>query len=250
MEFDLRGRVAFVTGASSGLGYRFARVLAQAGASVAIAGRRASRLDGLAKKFVEFGHKSVAVPLDVTDAAAIAPAMDAAEAALGPIDILVNNAGMNVQSLAVDMKVADFDSVIATNLRAPFLLATEAGRRMIARGKGGRIINIASIGAFRVLPGLAAYCASKAGLAMMTQCLAREWARHEINVNAICPGYIETELNSEWFKSEGGQKQIRSFPRRRLAQETDLDGMLLLLASDASRAITGSLMTVDDAQSL
>ncbi|MDE3116808.1 MAG: SDR family oxidoreductase, partial [Pseudomonadota bacterium] len=103
---------------------------------------------------------------------------------------------------------------------------------------------------FRVLPGLAIYCMSKAGLAMMTQCLAREWARHDINVNAICPGYIETEINSAWFKSEGGQKQIRSFPKRRLAQEADLDGVLLLLASDASRAITGSLMTVDDAQSL
>lgn len=250
MKFDLTGRVAFVTGATSGLGYRFARVLAEAGASVAIAGRRAGRLNDLARKFEAFGHKSVGVPLDVTDAAAIAPAFDAAEAALGPIDILVNNAGMNVQSLAVDMKVADFDSVIATNLRGPFLLATEAGRRMIARGKGGRVINIASIGALRVLPGLAAYCASKAGLAMMTQCLAREWARHGINVNAICPGYIETELNSAWFQSEAGQKQVRSFPRRRLGQESDLDGMLLLLASEASRAITGSLLTVDDGQSL
>lgn len=250
MEFNLGGRVAFVTGASSGLGRRFARVLAGAGANVAIAGRRAERLADLKAELESLGRKCAAVTLDVTDAAAVPRAFDAAEAALGPIDILVNNAGMNVQSLAVDMKVADFDSVIATNLRGPFLLATEAGRRMIARGKGGRIVNIASIGAFRVLPGLAAYCASKAGLAMMTQCLAREWARHDINVNAICPGYIETELNSEWFRSEGGQKQIRSFPKRRLAQESDLDGMLLLLASDASRAITGSLMTVDDAQSL
>lgn len=175
MEFDLTGRVAFVTGASSGLGRRFAKVLAQAGADVAIAGRRAARLTDLTAEIEALGRKCVGVPLDVTGAAAIAPAFDAAEAALGPIDILVNNAGMNVQSLAVDMKVADFDSVIATNLRGPFLLATEAGRRMIARGKGGRVINIASIGALRVLPGLAAYCASKAGLAMMTQCLAREW---------------------------------------------------------------------------
>ena len=250
MEFDLTGRVAFVTGASSGLGRRFAMVLAEAGADVAISGRRAARLAGLRAEIEGLGRKCVGVPLDVTDGAAIAPAFDAAEAALGPVDILVNNAGMNVQSLAVDMKVADFDSVIATNLRGPFLLATEAGRRMIARGKGGRVVNIASIGALRVLPGLAAYCVSKAGLAMMTQCLAREWARHGINVNAICPGYIETELNSAWFQSEAGQKQVRSFPRRRLGQEADLDGMLLLLASGASRAITGSLLTVDDAQSL
>jgi len=140
--------------------------------------------------------------------------------------------------------------VMNTNLRGPFLMARETARKMIARGKGGSIINIASIGALRVLPGLTAYCMSKAALAMMTQCLAREWARKNINVNAICPGYIETELNSEWFHSEKGQEQINSFPRRRLAAEQDLDGMLLLLASPAARAITGALLTVDDGQSL
>ena len=250
MEFDLTGRTALVTGATSGLGRRFARVLADAGARVAIAGRRVERLATLKAELEANGRASAAVPLDVTDASAIARAFDAAESALGPVDILVNNAGMNVQAAAVDIGAAEFDSVIDTNLRGPFLLATEAARRMIARGQGGRIINVASIGAFRVLPGLTAYCASKAGLAMMTQCLAREWARQGINVNAICPGYIETELNSDWFTSESGQKQIKSFPRRRLAQEQDLDGILLLLASEASRAITGALMTVDDAQSL
>jgi NAD(P)-dependent dehydrogenase (short-subunit alcohol dehydrogenase family) len=239
-----------VTGATSGLGNRFARVLADAGASVAIAGRRVQRLDALKRELEAKGVKCAAVQLDVTDAGALARAMDVAEAALGPIDILVNNAGMNLQAMAVDTGPVEFDAVMSTNLRGPFLLATEAGRRMIARGKGGRIINVASIGAFRVLPGLTTYCMSKAGLAMMTQCLAREWARYDINVNAICPGYIETEINSDWFESEGGQKQIRAFPRRRLAEAKDLDGLLLLLASDASRAITGSLMTVDDAQSL
>ncbi len=250
MEFDLTGRVAFVTGATSGLGRRFATVLAEAGAAVAIAGRRVERLSALKAELEAMGQRSVAVPLDVTDAGALSRAMDGAEAVLGPVDILVNCAGMNMQAAAVDTGPVEFDAVMNTNLRGPFLLATEAGRRMIARGKGGRIINIASIGAFRVLPGLATYCMSKAGVAMMTQCLAREWARHDINVNAICPGYIETELNAEWFASEGGQKQIKSFPRRRLAAEQDLDGMLLLLASDAGRAISGSLMTVDDAQSL
>ena len=219
MQFDLTGRVAFVTGATSGLGRRFAKILAEAGADVAIAGRRVERLADLKTELEALGRKCAAVPLDVTDAAALARAMDAAEAALGPVDILVNNAGMNVQAMAVDTGPVEFDAVMNTNLRGPFLLATEAGRRMIARGKGGRIINIASIGAFRVLPGLATYCMSKAGIAMMTQCLAREWARHDINVNAICPGYIETELNSDWFQCEGGQKQIKSFPKRRLAQE-------------------------------
>ena len=250
MKFNLTGRTAFVTGATSGLGRRFAKVLAQAGADVAIAGRRAERLADLKSEIEHLGRKCTAVPLDVTDISAIPPAFDAAEAALGPVHILVNNAGMSRDGKAVDITPQDFDAVVDTNLRAPFFMASEAARRMIARGLGGRIVNIASIGAFRVLPGLSIYCISKAGLVMMTQCLAREWARHDINVNAICPGYIETEINQDWFKSEGGQKQIKSFPKRRLAQESDLDGILLLLASEASRAITGSLMTVDDAQSL
>jgi NAD(P)-dependent dehydrogenase (short-subunit alcohol dehydrogenase family) len=247
-HIDLTGQTAFVTGATSGLGRRFAKVLAAAGARVAVAGRRLDRLEALRE---EIGNDQVAcITLDVTDDARLAPALDEAEAALGPIGILVNNAGVNVQGFVADQSAADFDAVFNTNLRGPLLLAKETGRRMIARGKGGRIVNIASIGAFRVLPGLSAYCISKAGIGMMTQCLAREWARHDINVNAICPGYIETELNSAWFHSERGEAQIRSFPKRRLAQEEDLDGTLLLLVSDASRAITGSLITVDDAQSL
>ena len=137
-----------------------------------------------------------------------------------------------------------------TNLRGAWLMATEFARRAMARKSGGNIINIASIGSFRVLPGLSAYCISKAGLAMMTQCLAREWIRHNIRVNAICPGYIETELNTDWFQSEKGRAQMQSFPAKRLMQETDLDGLLLLLASGASNAINGALLTVDDAQSL
>ncbi len=247
---NLTGKAAFVTGATSGLGRHFARLLAGAGAAVAVSGRRAERLADVAAEIEAAGGKAAAVPLDVTDAAAIAPALDAAEAALGPIDILVNNAGLSVQGLAIDVSAADFDLVMATNLRAPFLLATEVGRRMIAAKREGRIINIASIGAYRVLPGVTPYCISKAGVAMMTQCLAREWARKGINVNALCPGFIETELNGEWFTTDKGKAQIAGFPRKRLAQESDLDGMLLLLASDAARAITGSLLTVDDGQAL
>ncbi|HEY8947671.1 MAG TPA: SDR family oxidoreductase [Rhizomicrobium sp.] len=250
MQTDLNGQVAFVTGATSGLGRHFARVLADAGAAIAISGRRADRLADLRKEIERGGGKCIEIVLDVTDAAQVTPAFDKAEAALGPVTVLLNNAGMSADGPVADIATADFDLVMATNLRAPFLLAQEMGRRMIKRGTGGRIINIASITAFRVLPGSAPYCMSKAGLAMMTQCMAREWARYDINVNAICPGFIETELNSEWFETAKGKAQIQGFPKRRLQQAQDLDAALLLLASDASKAITGSLFTVDEGQSL
>ncbi len=250
MEFDLKGRVAFITGATSGLGRHFAELLAGKGASVAVTGRRSERLKDLVDTVTKAGGRAKAIALDVTDASRIAPALDEGEAALGQIDILINNAGMSVEGLATDVTAESFDQVMDTNLRGPFLLATEMARRMIKRGNGGRIINMGSMGSFRVLPGLTSYCTSKAAIAMMTQSLAREWARYGINVNALCPGYIETELNSAWFQSEKGKSQIKTFPRRRLALESDLDGMLLLLCSDASRAITGSLLTIDDGQSL
>jgi NAD(P)-dependent dehydrogenase (short-subunit alcohol dehydrogenase family) len=250
MKFDLSGKVAFVTGATSGLGKHFAKVLSMAGAAVAISGRRKERLLALQKDIQTAGGKCAIAVLDVTDAAQIPRALDEAEQALGPIDILVNNAGASADGPAEEIAVSDFDMVMATNLRAPFLLAQDMGRRMIARKQGGRIINISSITSFRVLPGSAPYCISKAGISMMTQCLAREWARHGINVNAICPGFIETELNEDWFRTEKGQAHIKSFPKRHLQQASDLDGTLLLLASDASNAITGSLFTVDEGQSL
>ena len=247
-HFDLSGEITFVTGATSGLGRHFARVLARSGAAVALAGRRRDRLESAKAEIEKAGGRAAAIVVDVTDAAALAPALDAAEEALGPISILVNNAGLNVQSRAVDLDTADFDRLMSTNLRAPFLLATEMGRRMIARGRGGRIVNIGSIGTFRPLSGLAAYCMSKAAIGMMTQSLGREWARYEINVNALCPGYVPTELNSEWFAGEAGRKLVASFPRRRLMAESDLDDALLFLAS--GRAVTGTLLTVDDGQSL
>jgi len=250
MNFDLKGRTALVTGATSGLGRHFAQVLASAGAKVALAGRRQPLLAEVEAEIAATGGRAAGVVLDVTDASRIATAFDEIEAALGPVDILVNNAGMSTQGAVIERPIEEFDAVMATNLRGPFVLAREAGRRMIARNSGGRIINIGSIATFKPLAGVTAYCISKAALGMMTQCLAREWARHGINVNAICPGYIETELNRDWFASKRGQAQILMFPRRRLQTQEDLDAALLLLASDASRGITGSLLTVDDGQSL
>jgi NAD(P)-dependent dehydrogenase (short-subunit alcohol dehydrogenase family) len=250
MPFNLTGKTALITGASSGLGRHFAHVLARSGCAVAIAGRRRERLEAVQGEVLALGQRCIPVTLDVTLATTLAKAVDEAEASLGPIHILVNNAGMNIQGRAIDLDPSSLDQIMSTNLRAPFLLATELARRMISRGEGGRIINIASIGAFRVLAGLSAYCMSKAGVAMMTQCLAREWARYGINVNAICPGYIATELNQDWFESEAGKAQIKGFPRRQLMREEDLDEILLLLASDSSAAVTGALFSVDDGQSL
>ena len=239
-----------MTGATSGLGRRFALILAKAGASVAITGRRVDRLADLKAEIEAMGRKALPVALDVTDTASIAACVEAVEAGLGIVDILVNNAGMNVEAMAHEVTPEGYDTMFNTNVRGAFFMAQAVGARMLMRDQGGRIINIASIGAFTQLPGLVIYTMTKAAIAMMTKSLAKEWARKQINVNAICPGFIETELNSEWFHTEGGARQIKSFPRRRLGTESDLDGTLLLLASDHSRFITGSLFTADDGQSL
>lgn len=246
----LSGQVALITGASSGLGERFARVLSRAGARVVLTARRTERLDSLRSEIEGAGGNAVSLPLDVTDAQSIAHAVARSEEASGPVTILVNNAGMNVEGRAVDLAVEDYDRIMDTNLRGAFLMAREVARSMIARGEGGQIINIASMGAHRVLPGLAAYCMSKAAVVMMTRALAREWARHGINVNAISPGYILTEINEQWFNSEGGEKLVKRFPRRRVGEPSDLDGALLLLASPHNRFMTGSVLEVDDGQSL
>lgn len=249
-SFDLTGKTAIVTGATSGLGRRFALVLAKAGATVAITGRRVDRLESLKREIENLGGRALPLALDVTDLASIEACVAETERALGPVDILVNNAGMNIQALPHQVTSESYDTMFDTNVRGAFFMAQSIGTRMISRGAGGRIINIASIGAHTVLPGLTVYCMTKTAIGMMTKSLAREWARYDINVNAICPGFIETELNTDWFHSEGGLKQIKSFPRRRLGMESDLDGTLLLLASDHARLITGSLVTVDDGQSL
>lgn len=245
---DLTGRTALVTGASSGLGVRFAQVLSAAGARVIITARREEKLAELQKEINAQGGAAHAFGLDVTDFDKLPAFFDTLrEQDLMP-DILVNNAGMNVDKTALDYSPEDFHQVLGTNLTAPFFLATEFARHHMAQGTAARIINIASVGGYNVLPGLTPYCMSKSGIIMMTRGLAREWARSEININAICPGYIETEINDYWWQTDGGKKQIASWPRRRLVGEEDLDGALLLLAGPQGSGMTGTTITVDDGQ--
>ena len=252
--FDLTGRVALVTGASSGIGHRLSLNLAKAGAKVCVGARRGDRLKALVSEIEAIGGKALAVDLDVLDEASVIAAFDTAEAAFGPVDTVYANAGMNVEARAVDISMADWDQVLGVNTRGVFITAREGARRMMKAGSKesgkGRIVLVASIGAHTVLPGLTAYCTSKAAVAMMGKSLAREWAGRGINVNVVCPGFLETELNSDWFGREGGKAQVESFPRRRLMVGEDLDAMLLYLGSDTARALTGSVFTLDDGQSL
>ncbi len=254
MAFDLTGRTALVTGASSGLGARFARRLAAAGARVALCARRTDRLEDLSADLAAQGAATAAIAMDVTDETSVTAGFDEAERRLGPIDTVIANAGMNNRALAADIAVEAWDEVMAVNVRGVFLTAREGARRMMAAGSResgrGRVILVASIGAQKVLPGLTAYCTSKAAVAMMGRSLAREWANRGINVNVLCPGYARTELNADWFDEAGGRAQVAGFPRRRLMDVSDLDAMTLYLASDASRAVTGSVFTLDDGQSL
>ena len=253
-SFDMTGRTALITGASSGLGRRFARIFAAEGARVVLAARRIDRLRALAEEIKAAGGQAIALAMDVTDEASVVAVYDTAEAAFGVVDTVIANAGMNSRGLATEVSAEEFDTVMAVNVRGPFLTAREGARRMIAAGSRdngrGRVVLVASIGGVKVLPGLSAYCTSKAAVVMMGKSLAREWANRGVNVNVVCPGYIETELNAEWFAEEGGLKQIAGFPRRRLMIEADLDPTLLYLASDASRAVTGSVFTIDDGQTL
>jgi NAD(P)-dependent dehydrogenase (short-subunit alcohol dehydrogenase family) len=252
--FDLSGRVALVTGASSGIGRRLATQLARSGAKVAACARRADRLADLVGEIATAGGEALAVEMDVLSEASVIAGFDAAQAAFGPVDTVYANAGMNVEASAVDIAMADFDQVLGVNTRGVFMTAREGARRMMDAGsretRRGRIVLMASIGAHTVLPGLTAYCTSKAAVAMMGRSLAREWANRGINVNVVCPGFLETELNADWFARDGGKAQVQSFPRRRLMVEEDLDATLLYLGSDAARAVTGSVFTLDDGQSL
>jgi len=250
----LAGRTAFITGASSGLGRHFAHLLAGFGARVALAARRTDRLDAEVAAIRSAGGGAVAIALDVEDAEAIGLAMDRAEAELGRISILLNNAGVSGEGAALSLPVDRFDQTFDVNVRGVYFAAREAAKRMIDSGVAergeARIVNIASIAGLTQLPGLTAYCASKAAVISLTQGLAREWAKRHIAVNAIAPGYIETEINADWFATEAGKAQIDGFPRRRLMDGDALDQALLLLAGPSARFITCSIITVDDGQSL
>lgn len=238
-RWSLAGRTALVTGASSGLGRHFAGVLAAAGASAILAARRADRLRDACTEIEAAGGTATAVMLDVTRPDSIA----AVFAEFAP-DIVINNAGIGIAGKALDFPAEDWDAVVDTNLKGAFLVAQAAARRMAA-GSGGSIVNIASILGHRVAGQLAAYSASKAGLVQLTRSLALEWARHGIRVNAICPGYFSTEINDGFFASEAGEAMVKRIPLRRIGRQHELDGALLLLASDAGAYMTGTSIVVD-----
>jgi len=247
-SFDLAGRVALVTGASSGLGTGFARQLAAAGAKVVLAARRVGRLQALAK---EIGTAALPIVMDVADESSVIAAYDAAEAHFGLVDTIIANAGTSSDAMAIDVSAEAFSQTLDINLRGTFLTVREGARRLLAaRHDRGRIVMISSITARQPSPGLAAYSASKAGVVQLGRTLAREWMRKGINVNMLSPGYIQTELNEEWFATEPGQKQISRFPRKRLMPQESLDGLLLYLCSDASEYVTGAEFIMDDGQTL
>jgi NAD(P)-dependent dehydrogenase (short-subunit alcohol dehydrogenase family) len=252
MSGRVAGRVALVTGASSGLGANFAKLMAREGASVVVAARRKERLEALVEDIRQAGGKALAVSCDVTDEASVIAAYDAAEAAFGVVDTVINNAGMTTSASALEQTAEEFGQVLDLNVKAVFVSAREAARRMIKAQTAarGRIVNIASIGARHVLPGVAAYCASKAAVVMLTRSLAREWAKYGLNVNSLSPGYVATELNTDWLNSESGQKMLSKTARRRVMDADSLDEAMLFLCSDGSKFVTGTDVVVDDGQTM
>ena len=246
----LDGKVAIVTGASSGLGRHFALTLARAGAKVAVAARRLDRLRDLVGEIEAFDGRAAALSLDVTDGESIRDAVSAAETELGAIAILVNNAGVAVAKPALELDESDWDRVVDTNLKGAWLMAQEVARHMVRLGHGGSIVNIASVLGLRVTKLLAPYSAAKGGLIQLTRALALELAEHDIRVNAIAPGYFETEMTREYLSGPAGKRLVERLPLRRVGEAADLDGVLLLLASDASRHMTGGVITVDGGRTL
>ena len=246
--FDLTGKVALVTGASSGLGVRFAQVLAENGAAVVLVARRADRLDAVKARIEQADGRALVVEADVRDRAAMQRAFDTAEKAFGTVTILVNNAGIVQSKRAVEITEEDWRQVLATNLDAVFYWAQEAARRMLAAGKGGAIINIASILGINPDNGVASYATAKAGVIQLTKALAIELAFKGIRVNAIAPGWIVTEINRDYLASERGAAMKRQIPMGRFGEDRDLDGPLLLLASDAGRFMTGATVVADGGQ--
>ena len=253
-SIDLSGRVAFVTGASSGLGAQFARTLSRAGAAVVLAARRVEKLKELRARIEGEGGDAHVLALDVTDRDSIKSAVAHAETEVGSIDILVNNSGVSTTQRIQDVNEDDFDYIFDTNVKGAFFVAQEVGKRMLARAKGaapgtytgGRIINIASMAGLRVLPQIGVYSMSKAAVVHMTRAMALEWGRFGINVNALCPGYIDTEINHHHWQTEQGQKLVQMLPRKRVGKPEDLDALIVLLASGQSHFVNGAVIAADD----
>ncbi|MEO7404056.1 MAG: SDR family oxidoreductase [Burkholderiales bacterium] len=249
MDLRLDGKNALVTGASSGLGERFALALAASGARVALAARRVDKLDQLKARIDATGGEAYTVEMDVTSVTAIEQAVRRIEVEFGDLDILVNNSGVSMTKRLGEYTEADYDYILDTNLKGAFFVAQTVGARMVRR-RSGRIINVASAVGMHVMPGIGVYAMSKAAVIHMTKAMAREWGRFGINVNALCPGYIETEINREYFKTEAGQKLVQKLPRQRTGKPEDLDGLLILLASDAAGFVNGTPILADDGLTL
>ena len=243
--FDVSQETILITGASQGLGRQFARVLSAHGAAVVLAARQTAKLKSLEEEIKGKGGRAAAIQMDVTDTASIGKALDAAEAALGPVTVLINNAGIAIEKLAVEQTEADWDAVINANLKGAYFLATEMARRMIARKQEGNIVNVASVLGLSVMKFLSPYTISKAGIIQATKAMALEFASQRIRVNALAPGYIDTEMNHDVWATAAGEKLIKQIPQRRVGAESDLDGAIMLLASSASRYMTGSVVAVD-----
>ena len=248
--FDLSGQIALVTGASSGLGQHFALILAQAGADVVLAARRVEPCQQIAEQIQALGRRAIAVSMDVTQVASVDHAVQAAHTELGPITILCNNAGIAVTRAFLEQSEDEWDRVLDTNLKGAYLVGQSVARHMSEHGLGGSIINTASIAGFRVAKQLSAYVASKGGLIQLTRAMALELATYNIRVNALAPGYIETEINQGFFQTVAGLKMVKRIPQGRIGRLSDLDGPLLLLASSAGRYMTGSVLTLDGGHSI
>jgi 3-oxoacyl-[acyl-carrier protein] reductase len=248
--FDLTGSVALVTGASSGLGVQFAQALAENGAAVALVARRADRLAQVKKQIEAKGGRAAVIEADVLHPEAMQRAFDRAQAALGTVTVLVNNAGVAHSGRAIELSAEEWRRVLTTNLDAVFFWAQEAARRMFAAGKRGNIVNIASVLGLSAAKGVVGYAAAKAGVIQLTKALALEWSFKGVRVNAIAPGWFVTEINRDYLTSEEGRALTRGIPVGRFGMDGDLDGALLLLASEAGRYISGTTIVVDGGQSI